>query len=115
MSETTLSATASVRSKGGRRPGGPYTRRGPLTKIDGRSKIAATINGIRADLTARVGGKPTPAQRAAIEAACLLSLRVSQFDIKDFGAMTADGIADYVAINDALVAALSRLDALKSE
>jgi hypothetical protein len=61
---------------------GPYS--GPLTlaKLDGRTREAALMRRVRAELTAHCGGNPNAVQRALIERAAILSLRVAQLDAK---------------------------------
>ena len=61
---------------------GPYSRPGPLAKVDGRSREARFLKLIRADLAEHLGGSPSATQRALIERAAWLSLRVAQLDGK---------------------------------
>jgi hypothetical protein len=59
---------------------GSYCRPVTLAKLDGRTREAALMRQVRADLTAHVGGSPSAIQRALIERAVVLSLRVAQID-----------------------------------
>jgi hypothetical protein len=60
---------------------GPYSRPVTLAKLDGRTKEAALMRRVRAELTAHCGS-PSATQRALIERAVILSLRVAQIDAK---------------------------------
>src|SRR5262249_49763616 len=53
-----------------------------LAKLDGRTREAALMRRVRAELTAHVGGEPTVTQRLLIERAAILSLRVAQLDAR---------------------------------
>src|SRR5205823_2217501 len=64
---------------------GPYSRPHMLAKLDGRTREAALLRSVREELTAYVGGRPNPLQRALIERAAVLSLRVAQIDAKILG------------------------------
>jgi hypothetical protein len=61
---------------------GPYSRIGPLAKVDGRSREGRFLKSVRVELTEHVGGFPSATQRALIERAAWLSLRVAQLDAK---------------------------------
>lgn len=61
---------------------GPYSRPVALAKLDGRTREAALMRRVRAELTAHCGGNPNAVQRALIERAAILSLRVAQLDAK---------------------------------
>jgi hypothetical protein len=61
---------------------GSNSRPVALAKLDGRTKEAALMRRVRADLIAHVGGLPTVTQRLLIERAVVLSLRVAQIDAK---------------------------------
>lgn len=61
---------------------GPYSRHGRLCKLDGRTREAALMRHVRKELIAHVGGHPNPVQRALIERAVILTLRVAQIDTK---------------------------------
>src|SRR5436309_1690459 len=59
-----------------------YRNASGLAKLDGSTREALLIARVRAELRAHVGGNPNPVQRALIERAALLSLRVAQLDAK---------------------------------
>ena len=59
---------------------GPYSRPVTLTKLDGRTKEAALMRCVRAELTAHVGGTPTFPQRLLIDRAAVLALRIAQIE-----------------------------------
>ncbi len=50
--------------------------------IDGRTKEAAYLRRVRAELTSHVGGAPDAVQRLIIERLCVISLRLALFDEK---------------------------------
>lgn len=59
---------------------GPYSRPHVLAKIDGRTKEARLLRETRAELAQHVGGNPSATQRALIERAAQLSLRIALID-----------------------------------
>jgi hypothetical protein len=59
-----------------------HSRPSAFAKLDGRTKEAALMRRVRAELTAHVGGNPNAVQRALIERAVILSLRVAQIDAR---------------------------------
>ncbi len=59
---------------------GPYSRPLALAKLDGRTREAALMRRVRAELTAHVGGSPTFPQRLLIERCAVLSLRLAKID-----------------------------------
>jgi hypothetical protein len=61
---------------------GPYSRGGPLARIDGRSREGRFLTSVRSELVQHVGGHPSATQRALIERAVWLSFRVAQLDSK---------------------------------
>jgi hypothetical protein len=61
---------------------GPSSRPHVLAKLDGRTREAALMRRVREELTLHVGGHPNAIQRALIERAVILSLRVAQIDAK---------------------------------
>ena len=61
---------------------GPYSRSGPLARIDGRSREGRLLRSVRAELVRHIGGNPSATERALIERAVWLSLRVAQLDAK---------------------------------
>lgn len=52
-----------------------------LGRIDGRSREAALLRRVRAELTAHVGGQPTATQASLIERAAILRLRLARLDL----------------------------------
>ena len=71
---------------------GPYSRPGPLAKVDGRSREGRFLKSVCAELTEHLGGSPSATQRALIERAAWLSLRVAQLDAK---MARTDGFTDH--------------------
>ena len=61
---------------------GPYCSPLALAKLDGRTREAALMRRVRAELTAHVGGHPTFPQKCLIERAAVLALRIAQIDLK---------------------------------
>src|SRR5271170_4359609 len=61
---------------------GPNCRPVTLAKLDGRTREAALMRQVRAELTAHCGTPISPVQAALIERAVILSLRVAQIDAK---------------------------------
>jgi hypothetical protein len=61
---------------------GPYSRPLALAKLDGRTREAALMRRVRAELTGHVGGNPTFPQKCLIERAAVLALRMAQIDQK---------------------------------
>jgi hypothetical protein len=61
---------------------GPYSSPNILAKLDGRTREAALMRRVRADLTVHVGGDPTFPQRLLIDRAVVLALRVAQIEAK---------------------------------
>jgi len=83
---------------------GPYSNPGSLAKLDGRTREAALMRRVRADLVAHVGGSPNAAQRLLIERAVILSLRVAQIDARILagGVLTAHDNDHAIAWHNAL-------------
>lgn len=61
---------------------GPYCRPVTLAKLDGRTREAALMRRVRAELTAHVGGNPSFPQRVLIDRAAVLALRIAQIEAK---------------------------------
>ena len=61
---------------------GPYSSPTTLAKLDGRTREAALMRRVRSELTAHLGGSPTFPQRALIDRAAVLALRIAQIDRK---------------------------------
>jgi hypothetical protein len=89
----------------------PYSRPAALAKLDGRTKEARLMRETRAELTAHVGGTPSATQRALIERAAQLTLRVAAMDRKfaETGAQTEHDTAQYLAWSNALSRLLRQL------
>ena len=89
----------------------PYSRPAALAKLDGRTKEARLVRETRADLTAHVGGNPSATQRALIERAVQLSLRIAAMDRKfgQAGTMTEHDSRTYLAWSACLSRAMRDL------
>jgi hypothetical protein len=61
---------------------GAYCRPLTLAKLDGRTREAGLMRRVRAELTAHCGGAPSFPQRALIERAAVLALRIAQIEAK---------------------------------
>jgi hypothetical protein len=61
---------------------GPYCRPLALAKLDGRTREAALMRRVRAELTAHCGGNPSFPQAVLIERAAVLALRIAQIEAK---------------------------------
>jgi hypothetical protein len=90
---------------------GPYSRPAALAKLDGRTKEARLVRETRAALTAHVGGTPSATQRALIERAVQLTLRVCAMDRKfaETGEMTEHDSRSYLAWSASLSRAMRDL------
>jgi hypothetical protein len=55
---------------------GPYSKPSALTSIDGRCRIARTVREFAHELSAHVGGNPTPAQRVLIREASVKNAKL---------------------------------------
>ena len=55
---------------------GPHSQRLALGSIDGRGLIARRMKALRAELTAAIGGAPTPQQRLLIEGVAIRLTRI---------------------------------------
>ena len=90
---------------------GPYSRPGPLAKIDGRTREARFLKSIRIELVEHLGGRPSVTELALVERAVWISLRVAQLDAK---MATAESFTDhdtrtYLAWANALARILRQL------
>lgn len=101
----TMSTTANTHAIG------PYSKPGPLARLDQRTKEAKLMQGTRAELTAHVGGSPSVTERALIEMAVQLNLRIAAMDRKyaETGAMTELDTRTYLAWVNSLSRLLLRL------
>jgi hypothetical protein len=90
---------------------GPYCRPHALAKLDGRTREAALMRRVLADLTRHVGGAPTVVQRMLIERAAVLTLRLAQLDRKILAdhALTIHDNNHAIAWQNALTRALVAL------
>ncbi len=91
---------------------GPYSRPGPLVALDLRTREARLLKRVRKDLLAHVGGSPSATERALIDRAAWLSLRVAQLDRKiaeGGGDFTLHDSRTYLAWSNSLTRALSQL------
>ena len=87
------------------------TTRTTLARLDGRTKEARLLQGIRADLVAHVGGAPSATQRALIEQIAQLQLRVAVMDRRfaETGAQTDHDSRTYLAWANSLSRLLRQL------
>jgi len=83
---------------------GPYSGESTITMMDGRTKEARQLRGIREALVAHVGGAPSATQHALIERAVQLSLRITLMDQRfaDAGRMGDIEGKQYLAWSNAL-------------
>lgn len=83
---------------------GPYSRPHRLANLDGRTKEAALLRTMRAELTAHVGGKPSATQRCLIDRAAMLTLHVALFDARALaaGVLSERDGRQYLAYSNAL-------------
>ena len=82
-----------------------------LAKLDGRTREAALMRRTRGELTAHVGGQPSATQRALIERAVNLTVRLALMDAK-FAAGTGQSDHDsrtYLSWSNALTKTLRQL------
>jgi hypothetical protein len=61
---------------------GPQSTATRLAKLDGRTQLAKQAKRLRQDLTQHVGGNPSATQRALIDQAVRLSMRIDIMDRK---------------------------------
>jgi hypothetical protein len=64
-----------------RRPG-PYSTADAIASLDRRSKEYRLMAGVRAEMAAHVGGKPSATQKALIERVAWLTLHMAKIDAK---------------------------------
>lgn len=96
---------------------GPYSRPQALQRLDGRTREARLLRQVRKELTEHVGGKPSATQRALIDRAAWLSLRVAQLDGKtaEGGQMTEHDARTYLAWSNTLTRTLRQLGTKSAE
>ncbi len=89
----------------------PYSRPNALAKLDGRTREARLMRDTRAEMIAHVGGHPSATQRALIERAVQLSLRIAMMDRKfaEQGVQTEHDSRTYLAWSGSLSRALRDL------
>lgn len=91
-------------------PIGPYSRPESLAKISGRTREGRIVRGVRADLTAHVGGRPSATQRVLIDRAAMLTLQIAMLDAKQAGGgMTAHDSREYLAWTNTLTRLMRQL------
>lgn len=90
---------------------GPYSRPATLAKLDQRTKEARLVRETRAELVAHVGGKPSATQRALIERAVQLTLRVALMDRKftEAGHTSERDSREYLAWSNSLARTLREI------
>jgi hypothetical protein len=97
---------ATARASGrlaGRQKIGPYSKEGVLARIDKRSREALFLRRVTEELSEHVGGRPSAAQRALIERAAMLSLRLAMLDERVItGEMTTNVAGEYLAWSNSL-------------
>ncbi len=81
---------------------GIYSREGALAAIDGRSREAAYLKRLKAELVAHLGGQVTAPQALAIKRLCMTALRLEQFDAKiiEGGTLTEHDARVYGALHN---------------
>ena len=89
---------------------GPYSRPPSLARLDQRTREARLLADTRAELTAHLGGAPSATQRALIDRAAWLTLRIALMDAKgaDGHLSERDG-REYLAWSNSLTRALVAL------
>ena len=90
---------------------GPYSRPKAIAKLDGRTREAKLMRETRAALLAHLGDMPSTTQRAMVEQACQLVLRLGVMDRRfaETGAMTAHDSRTYLAWANSYTRLLGRL------
>ena len=89
---------------------GPHSRPHTLAKVDGRTKEAAVLNRVRADLTNHIG-HPNIVQGMLIERCAWLTVRIEMLDrkIRRGESFTQVDSNTYLAWHNSLVRTLARL------
>ena len=89
---------------------GPYSRPESLGKISGRSREGRILKGVREELAAHVGGKPSATQRALIDRAAMLTLRIAMMDAKQpSGILSERDAREYLAWTNTLTRLMRQL------
>jgi hypothetical protein len=74
-----------------------YSRPATLLTLDQRTREARIMRETRSELTAHVGGSPSATQRALIERAVALTLRIAMMDAKQHEAISDHDNRTYLA------------------
>jgi hypothetical protein len=90
---------------------GPHSRPDKLQIVDGRLAEGKLMAGVRADLTAHLGGKPSATQRILIDRIATLSLRLHLMDRESArsGEMSERNSRSYLAWSNSLTRALRQI------
>lgn len=82
-----------------------------IANLDGRTREAKLVRTIRAELTAHVGGSPSAVQRALIEQAAQIKLRLATMDRKfaETGEQTEHDSRVYLAWSNSLARLMKQL------
>lgn len=90
---------------------GPYSNCANLAKLDGRTREARLLKGLRSELIAHVGGNPSTAQRLVIDQCVQLKLRLALMDAESIapGGMTERNQVQYLAWSGALTRLLNQI------
>ena len=89
----------------------PYSRPAALAKLDGRTREGRLVRDTRSALIAHIGGQPSATQRALVERAVQLTLRIASMDRKfaETGVQTEHDSRTYLAWSASLSRALRDL------
>ena len=90
---------------------GAHSRPHTLAKVDGRTREAAILSRVRADLTEHMGGNPNIVQKMLIERCAWLAVRLALLDkkIERGEGFTQIDSNTYLAWHNSLVRTLDRL------
>jgi hypothetical protein len=104
------------RDRAGKRPArlrqkiGPYSKEGVLARIDKRCREALFLRRMTEELIEHVGGNPSAAQRALIERAAMLSLRLAMLDQRVItDTMSSEVAGEYLAWSNSLTRTMCAL------
>jgi hypothetical protein len=89
----------------------PHSTPTTLAKIDGRTREARLMQKVRSELTEHVGSNPSATQRAMIERAVNLSVRIALMDQKfiETGIQTEHDSRTYLAWSNTLTRTMREL------
>lgn len=98
-------------SRASAHPIAPYSRPAALAKLDQRTREARLMRDARAELIAHVGGRPSATQRALIEQAVQLRLRLAVMDrtFAESVTMTEHDLRTYLAWSNSYTRTLRQL------